>query len=90
MRSTTRRNLDMFHQLCGDKAFARVVLGTTTWGWVDKETGKDREKELATNLWKTMIDSGSKMLRFDQTKESARAFLNAILGQSRYSVFRSR
>ena len=51
MRSTTRRNLDMFHQLCGDKAFARVVLGTTTWGWVDKETGKDREKELATNLW---------------------------------------
>ena len=29
MMGTTRRNLDMFSQLCGDKALARVVLGTT-------------------------------------------------------------
>ena len=71
----------MFHRLCGDKALARVVLGTTNWGEVDEEKGKDREKDLATNFWKTMIDSGSKMLRFDNTKESARAFLDTILGQ---------
>ena len=71
----------MFHQLCGDKALARVILGTTNWGEVDEEKGKDREQELATNFLKTMIDLGSKMLRFVQTKESARAFLDAILGQ---------
>ena len=81
MRGTTNRNLDMFHQLCGDEALARVILGTTNWGEVDEEKGKDREKELATNFLRTMIDLGSKMLRFVQTKESARAFLDAILGQ---------
>ena len=70
----------MFHQLCGDKALARVIFGTTNWGEVDEEKGKDREKELATTL-KTMIDSGSRMLRFVQTKESAWAFLDAILSQ---------
>ena len=71
----------MFHQICGDKALARVVIGTTNWEEVNKEIGKDREQHFATNLWKTMINSGSKLLRFDQTKESARAFLDAILGQ---------
>ena len=73
----------MFHQLCGDKALARVILGTTNWGEVDekKEKLEGREKELATTFLKTMIDSGSKMLRFVQTKESAWAFLDAILGQ---------
>ena len=74
----------MFHQLCGDNALARVILGTTNWGGVGKKTGKDREKDLATNFWKTMIDSGSKILRFGQTKKSARVFLKTILGQLKF------
>ena len=81
MRGTTNKNLGVFHQLCGDKALARVILGTTNWGEVNKERGEVREQELAATFWETMIESGSKMLRFDDTKESARAFLNAILGQ---------
>ena len=32
MNGSTRRNFDMFYQLCGDKALGRVVLGTTNWG----------------------------------------------------------
>ena len=71
----------MFHQLCGDKALARVILGTTNWEEIDKEKGKDRERDLATNFWKTMIDSGSKLFRFYETKESALDILNVILGQ---------
>ena len=35
----TRRNVDMFHQLCGDKALEKVVFGTTNWGEID---GKNR------------------------------------------------
>ena len=84
IRGTTNRNLDMFHQLCGDKALTRVILGTTNWGGVDKITGEDREKELATNFWKTMIDSGSEILPFNRTKESARFILNTILDQFRF------
>ena len=84
MRGATNKNLGVFQRLCGDKALARVVLGTTNWGEVNKERGEVRERQLATTFWKTMIDSGSKMLRFDDTKESARAFLNAILGQLKF------
>ena len=76
----TRRNLLMLRRLCGDNSLARIVLGTTHWGEVDENKGKMREQQLV-NTWNTMTDSGSKSLRFDQTKVSARAFLDAILGQ---------
>ena len=87
MRGTTRKNLDMFHQLCGDKALSSVVLGTTKWGEVDENVGKDREEQLAEKFFGGMVASGSKVLRFDprprpsRTDRSARAFLDAILDQ---------
>ena len=83
MKGTTRRNLDMFQQLCGDKALARVILGTTNWGEVDENVGKMREEQLIKTFWNTMIDSKSKSLRFDKTKGlgSAQVFLNSILDQ---------
>ena len=70
----------MLCQLCGNDALAKVVLGTTHWGEVDENKGKMHEQQLV-NTWNTMTDSGSKSLRFDQTEVSARAFLDAILGQ---------
>jgi hypothetical protein len=84
MKGTTRRNLDMFHQLCGDKALARVVLGTTNWGEVDENVGGKREEQLANTFWNSMTASGSKLLRFDKTERSARAFVDAILGELKF------
>ena len=37
MKVATRRNLHMFHQLCRNKAFAKVVLGTTDGGEVEED-----------------------------------------------------
>ena len=85
MKGAARKNIDVFHKLCGDKALARVVLGTTKWGEVYENKGKDRERQLTEIYWKAMIDSGSKSLRFDGTKESAWAFLDSILdGQLKF------
>ena len=78
---TTRRNLDMFHQLCGNNSFARIVLGTTNWGETDKTAGGKHEQQLAKIFWNTMIASGSKSLCFDKTERSARTFLDAVLHQ---------
>ena len=81
MRGKARSNPHMFYQLCGDKYLTRVVLGTTNWGEVDENVGKETEQQLAKTFWNTVTGSGSTSLRFDQTKGSAQAFLDAILGQ---------
>ena len=82
MKSMTRRNLDMLCHLYGDKFF---VFGTTNWGEVDENVGKKREQQLVTFWnWNLKTDLGSKSLRFDQTKGSARGFLDVILSQLEY------
>jgi flagellar biosynthesis GTPase FlhF len=69
----------MFRHLCGEDALSKVVLGTTNWGEVIEDVGQRREEQLA-GFWKNL--KGSTMMRFHQTQESARVFLEAILRES--------
>jgi hypothetical protein len=85
MESATRRNLEMFSQLCGDKALARVILGTTNWGEINKDVGEKREQQLVKTFWRTMTSSGSKSLRFERTQVSARVFLDTVLNQLEFT-----
>jgi hypothetical protein len=71
MSGTPLKNLRMFEKLCGKNAFHNVILTTTMWDEVDKETGEDREKELKTKYWRTMLERGSTMNQFQRTRESA-------------------
>jgi hypothetical protein len=67
------QNLKMFKSLCGDEALSKVVLATTFWGHVNISTGMDREKELEkSEFWGRMINKGSKVLRQDQGRASAK------------------
>ena len=81
MKGMTRRNLDMLCQLCG--ANKVLVLGTTNWGEVDENVGKKREQQFVT-FWNRNIKTDLVSLRFDQTKRSARGFLDVILSQLDY------
>ena len=82
MKGATRRHLDMFYQLCGDKALARVVLGTTYWEEVVEDVAVKREQQLAKTFWgRPMTSSGSRLLRFDKTQESAVVFVDTIFDQ---------
>jgi hypothetical protein len=79
MKSMTLRDLETFFQLCGDKALARVILGTTNWEEVKDDVGEKREQQLDKTFWNTVNASGTKSLRFERTDISARVFLDAIL-----------
>ncbi len=65
MLGTTRRNLDMFRKLVGDKALSAVVLGTTKWGLADPSAARRRQTELADSYWKEMYDAGSKIVEIN-------------------------
>ena len=78
MLGTTRKNLLMFHKLCGEDALQDVVLVTTKWGEIRKEVGEQREKRLKETHWKTMIDHGSQIRRYNCSYDSAWEIVNLI------------
>jgi hypothetical protein len=76
-------NLKMFRSLCGDTNLGSVVLATTMWDSIDKETGDNREAMLMqdTNLWAPMIEYGSKVMRHDSKKVSGCNILQYLLNR---------
>jgi hypothetical protein len=72
MRGTSRRNLEMFEQLCGDDALRNVILTTTHWDLVSEEVGSKRGAQLESQFWEPMTRHGSRVARFQPaTYESA-------------------
>ena len=43
---SSRKNLNVFRQLCGDEALTNVAIVTNMWENVEPATGVAREKEL--------------------------------------------
>jgi len=71
MAGSPYRNLRLFGELCGDKAIEKVMLVTTMWDRVDRETGKRREDELVTRFWTKMIEHNASHDRFNNSESSA-------------------
>ena len=78
--STT--NIRMFRKLCGDKTMRNVILATTMWPTPEQGTDdllEGRAKDLEREFWSEMIDNGSKIHRFDNTKESASKIISELI-----------
>ena len=74
------QNLKMFKSLCGDEALSKVVLATTFWGHVNETVGMNRETELEkSEFWGKMIKKGSKVLRQDNGKVSAKSIIEYLI-----------
>ena len=83
MTNAIMRNLSMFRNLCGEDAFRNVVLVTTFWDELqDQAKGESRESQLAQRpeWWGYMTSKGSKLRRFDNTKEAALSIVGELIG----------
>ncbi|KAL0579291.1 hypothetical protein V5O48_002689 [Marasmius crinis-equi] len=82
MGGISRRNFNMFKQLCGEHTLKNVVIISNMWGQVSPELGNAREEELTTNeqFFKPALDKGAKMVRHDNTPENALAILRHLVG----------
>lgn len=74
----------MFRQLCGDSTLNNVIILTNMWGEVSREIGEARETELATQdiFFKPVLEKGARLLRHNNTVESAQAILRHLVGNS--------
>ncbi|KAG6335700.1 hypothetical protein ID866_3380 [Astraeus odoratus] len=86
MAGTPLRSLKIFRKLCGNNDLARIMsqinLVTTMWDEVDEEVGKERLEELERKYWSTFIARGSTTFRHQNTPESARKLLQAVICKS--------
>lgn len=69
----------MFRELCGDKTLKNVVLVTNMWGEVPHEVGEARERELATNYFKPVLDKSAQLTRHLNTVQSAHDIILSIM-----------
>lgn len=81
MRGSARNNLKMFQAMCGNEPLSSVVLATTMWGKIDEAKGQKTQEQLSEQYWNTMIDAGSKVIRHDDTKESALRIIDHIISR---------
>lgn len=82
MGGIARKNFRLFKKLCGDDALKSVVIATNMWGDVTPEVGEKRENELSTNdlFFKPALEKGAKVVRHDNTLESAYKIIREIMG----------
>ena len=86
MSGSAVKNLNMLQKLCGAQSLPNIVLVTTMWGELQKQTGgidagKRREEELKTTdlFWAGLLSRGSKIMRHTGDRKSAEAILSSIL-----------
>lgn len=84
MGGISRRNFGMFRQLCGDSSLNHVAIVTNMWGEVSPNVGEAREAELREKdlFFKPVLDKHAKMLRHDNTLESAQTIVRSFLDNS--------
>ncbi|KAG6379498.1 hypothetical protein JVT61DRAFT_9989 [Boletus reticuloceps] len=75
-----RKNLKMFHSLCGDANLKNVCIATTNWNRVSEQEGTTREAALKTNAFKALIDGGAGLRRHTNTVESAQQIVSELIG----------
>ena len=81
MGGTARTNLNVFKRMVGDESLKNVIVATTMWDGVSQQLGQARENELRSDprYHKTMLDNGARLVRHDNTAESARQILQFII-----------
>ncbi|QDS70179.1 hypothetical protein FKW77_006349 [Venturia effusa] len=79
MTGDTLRQAELVRKVCGAQNFCNVMLVTTRWPDGVEAQRKwhcpIREGDLRRMFWRQMIEGGSRMWRFDDTMESAKAII---------------
>ena len=75
----SRKNLRMFHSICGEGSLKNVRIVTTNWSRVSEQEGSDRETDLKHGAFKALVDAGAQMRRHANTLDSARHIMLELI-----------
>lgn len=76
----TKVQKDLYDKLCDSGAAKNVVLATTHWS-SRTSAEESREEELSDKYWNRMLDLGSQMVRFENSRQSAWDIVDILANQ---------
>ncbi|KAF8424478.1 P-loop containing nucleoside triphosphate hydrolase protein [Tirmania nivea] len=82
VQGSSLRNLRMLEALCGESCMPNLILMTTHWDKVPTALGQERESELRSGFWNTMIQKGARTARFDRSTTSGRRIVELFEDRS--------
>ncbi|TDL18003.1 hypothetical protein BD410DRAFT_729037 [Rickenella mellea] len=77
--SQAQRYFGIFQGICGHSNLDRTVVVTTRWNEIDARVGNAREKELASGVFQPVLAARGKVVRHDQSVDSATEILRHAL-----------
>ncbi|KAG6379451.1 P-loop containing nucleoside triphosphate hydrolase protein [Boletus reticuloceps] len=85
---SSQQSFRMFQELCGEETYPNVLLVTSMWDTVTPEVGTSRDQELATKdiFFKPVLEKGAKMMRHDNTRESALGIIRNLVDKPRVTL----
>ncbi|KAG9311370.1 hypothetical protein JVU11DRAFT_8477 [Chiua virens] len=75
----SRKNLQMFEAICGEKCLLNVHIVTTNWDRVTEEEGNLREDELKKGAFQALLKGGAQMRHHANTVDSARRIISELI-----------
>ncbi|CAL1717190.1 unnamed protein product [Somion occarium] len=81
MTGTSRKNMNIFREICGYDALVNVCITTNMWNVVDPIVGATREEELKSDsmMFQPLLAKGAQMLRHFGTRESAMKIIDFLV-----------
>ncbi|KAJ2928592.1 hypothetical protein H1R20_g8529, partial [Candolleomyces eurysporus] len=81
MTRSARLSYDLFHAICGENAFRKVVMATTQWDTtlLNPAAGEIREKDLKTKWWKEPLAQGALYKRIQEPEEDIKSAIEHLL-----------
>src|SRR5579862_1311073 len=71
MKGSMLKNLKMFRKMVGESNMGCCMMVTTKWRLQDINVSIAREEELKRKSWATLLASGARISRFEDSNESA-------------------
>ena len=69
----------MFRKLCGESTLKNTIIVTNMWKDGSQDINEARERELSTKLFKLALDGGARMVRHQNTAESAHNIIRRFM-----------
>ena len=74
-----QNNALLFDTLCRNESKNSVVIATTMWQQIRENVPTKKEKEHSKNLWREMLRSGARIMRFHGSFTSAWEIIDIVL-----------